>query len=127
MVDDVADGAQQSRPSKPSTTGDDLAERIDAARASGRRRPTMNIVEKYDSVTLAWRMTLELVVGTGIGFCIGWGIDSLFGSAPLFMIIFGLLGFVAGIKTVVGTAKEASRRRMDADRGETNGDGSGPA
>lgn len=86
----------------------DLAARIERAQDALKPPPRSDVAKKYNSLTLAWRMTLELVVGTAIGGAIGYGLDHLTGLKPGFMIIFGLLGFAAGVKTVLLTAKEAS-------------------
>ena len=62
--------------------------------------------EHHSQVQMGWRMVTELVAGLGIGFAMGYGLDLVFGTAPLLMIIFVLLGFAAGIKTMMRTAKE---------------------
>ncbi len=51
-------------------------------------------------------MTLELVVGVLVGAAMGWGLDELLGTKPAFLIIFILLGFAAGIRTVMRSAEE---------------------
>lgn len=86
----------------------DLAARIKHARDKLKPPPKSDVAKKYNSLTLAWRMTLELVVGTAIGGALGYGLDQLTGLQPVFMIVIGLLGFAAGVKTVMATAKEAS-------------------
>ena len=62
--------------------------------------------EHYSRAQLAWRMVIELVAGLGIGFGIGYGLDYLLGTTPWLMVVFVLLGFVAGVKTMIGSAKE---------------------
>ena len=52
-----------------------------------------------------WRMVIELVVGMLIGVGLGMTFDYLVGSEPIFLIIFSLLGFIAGVKTMMATAK----------------------
>ena len=54
----------------------------------------------------AWRMIIELVSGLVIGMGIGYGLDRLFGTLPVCLILFTLLGFSAGIKTMLRTAAE---------------------
>lgn len=54
---------------------------------------------------LAWRMIIELVTGMLLGLAIGYGLDALFGTLPIFLVIFALLGFAAGIRVMMGTAK----------------------
>lgn len=58
----------------------------------------------------AWRMVMELVSGMGLGLAIGYGLDVLFGTKPILMIIFVLLGFIAGIKTMLRTAAELGKQ-----------------
>lgn len=58
----------------------------------------------------AWRMVLELVTGMLIGLGIGYGLDKVFGTAPIFLIVFVLLGFAAGIKTMLGTAAQMGKQ-----------------
>lgn len=53
---------------------------------------------------VAWRMVIELVTGMVIGMGIGYGLDRLFGTLPICLIIFALIGFAAGIKTMLRTA-----------------------
>lgn len=63
---------------------------------------------------LAWRMVVELVSGMLLGLAIGYGLDHVFGTRPIFLVIFVLLGFAAGIRTVIGTANEAGRKAQKA-------------
>ena len=53
-----------------------------------------------------WRMVIELVTGMFIGISLGMALDYLVGSEPLFLIVFSLLGFMAGVKTMIATAKK---------------------
>lgn len=66
---------------------------------------------------LAWRMVIELVTGVLLGLAIGYGLDELFGTRPILLLIFALLGFAAGVRTMVGTARkmgEAAAAEMRA-------------
>lgn len=71
--------------------------------------------DKYSAASLAWRMVLELVVGMTLGLGMGWGLDSLFGTLPGFLILFGLLGFAAGVRTMMRSAQEVQRRNEAAE------------
>ena len=53
-----------------------------------------------------WRMIIELVTGMLLGVSLGLGLDYIIGSGPIFLIIFSLLGFMAGVKTMMATAKK---------------------
>ncbi len=63
---------------------------------------------------VAWRMVLELATGIGLGAAIGYGIDTLTGTLPVFLAIFTLLGFAAGIKTMLGSAKQLTQAAQAA-------------
>ena len=87
---------------------DELGARIDRARdqLSGPRTARSN---KYKTLSLAWRMVFELVLGVVIGLSIGYAFDWAFGTLPVMLIIFGGLGFAAGIKTMMESSREMSR------------------
>ena len=53
-----------------------------------------------------WRMVVELVAGMLLGVSLGMAIDYIVGSEPIFLIVFSLLGFMAGVKTMIATAKK---------------------
>ena len=59
---------------------------------------------------MGWRMVVDLVAGVGLGFVIGYGLDILFGTKPLNMVLFVLLGFGAGINLMLRTAKEMKNK-----------------
>ena len=81
-----------------------LDDKIGALRKSQEPGPRGD--EHYSMANMAWRMVIELVAGLGIGFGIGYGLDWLFGTSPFLMVLFILLGFLAGIKTMMRTAGE---------------------
>lgn len=84
---------------------DALEKRIDAAKAAAAPKRSSNS-DGHRQASLAWRMVIELVAGLLIGLCIGYGLDYLFGTMPLFLVIFILAGFAAGVKTMLQSAKE---------------------
>ena len=89
-----------------------LGERIDAAKQAQDNVPKTE--EHYSAAQVGWRMVTELVTGLGIGFGIGYGLDIAIGSAPLMMVLFTLLGFAAGVKTMMRSAKEIQSGTTDA-------------
>lgn len=86
---------------------DALEERLARARGTEEKPHTE---EHYSQASLAWRMVIELVAGLMIGFGIGYGIDRLFGTLPIFLVIFVFLGLAAGIRTMLRSAKEVQRK-----------------
>ena len=69
-----------------------------------------NTVKGFSQGEVAWRMIIELVTGMLLGMGIGYGLDAVFGTLPLFLVIFSLIGFAAGIKTMLGTAKQLAAK-----------------
>jgi len=86
---------------------ENLSQRLSNARA----RETKSAPEKkvFSSANLGWRMILELVIGMLFGFLLGLGLDHVFGTRPIFLIIMALLGFAGGIRAMLRTAKELDK------------------
>lgn len=97
-----------------------LEARIEAAKE--RSAPKPRVDEHYSQAQLAWRMVIELVAGLGIGFGIGYGLDWLFGTLPIFMVLFVLLGLAAGVKTMLRSAQEIQDKKL-AEQAERNDEG----
>ena len=81
-----------------------LTARIEAAKSEP--KPEDKAEDHHKAAQLAWRMVIELVAGLGIGFGIGYGLDVLFGMMPVFLLTFTMLGFIAGIRIMLRSAKE---------------------
>lgn len=101
-----------------------LEARLERARAAQAPPPPKE--EHYTLANLAWRMVIELVAGLAIGFGIGMGLDALFGTRPVLLVLFTLLGFAAGVNVMVRTAREVGRTGPGRARpGQDEGDGRG--
>jgi ATP synthase protein I len=90
-----------------------LEDRIAAARAA-RAEPQRTHRGEFTQGSLAWRMVTELVVGMLLGLAIGFGLDALFGTRPVFLVVFALLGFAGGVRTMLRTADEVRRGSGEA-------------
>ena len=88
------------------------------ANAKAVHRPQSQIEDHHSQAHAGWRMVTELVAGLLIGFCIVYGLDSLFGTLPIFLVLFVLLGFAAGVKTMLRSAQDIQR----AQSGQTDKD-----
>ncbi|HPE25120.1 AtpZ/AtpI family protein [Albidovulum sp.] len=86
-----------------------LEDRIRGMRKT--QEPKPRIDEHYSAASQGWRMVIELVSGLGIGFGIGYGLDILLGTLPILLVLFTLLGFAAGVKTMLRTAQEFQEKR----------------
>lgn len=53
---------------------------------------------------LALRLGADFVAGVAVGAALGWGFDRLFGTMPWGLMIFLLLGFAAGVLSLLRTA-----------------------
>ena len=89
-----------------------LEERIAEVRKA--HEPEPRVEQHYSQASQGWRMVIELVSGLGIGFVIGYGADYVFGTLPWFLVTFTLLGFAAGVKTMLRTAQEFQQGNMAA-------------
>ncbi|QUS36612.1 AtpZ/AtpI family protein [Falsirhodobacter algicola] len=86
-----------------------LEARLAKARGAPVKR-TGQAGEAFSSGEIGWRMITELVAGLLIGFGIGYGLDVLLGTLPLCLIVFTLLGFAAGIRTMMRTAQSVQSK-----------------
>jgi ATP synthase protein I len=59
-----------------------------------------------------YRLASEFVAGVLVGGLVGYGLDRLFGTLPLFLIVFLLFGFGAGI---LNMSRAANRSQPTAD------------
>lgn len=76
------------------------------AKVKGKPAPQRATTGKaFSQGEMAWRMVIELVTGMFLGLGIGYGLDRAFGTAPIFLVIFSMLGFAAGVRTMLGTAR----------------------
>ena len=55
-------------------------------------------------MALGFRLSSELVAGVVVGAVIGWGFDRLLSTSPFGLIVFVMLGFVAGVVNVARSA-----------------------
>ncbi|MDQ7080538.1 MAG: AtpZ/AtpI family protein [Paracoccaceae bacterium] len=86
-----------------------LEARIRAAKAS--KEGGLRHGGQETAVGAVWQMVLELVVGMAMGSGIGYGLDALFGTLPIFLMLFSLLGFAAGVRTMMRTAADMQKRQ----------------
>src|SRR5436190_22603305 len=66
---------------------------------------------RASAMARGFRLSSELIAGVVVGAVIGWGFDRLLSTSPFGLIVFFLLGFVAGVVNVVRSAGVAPGRR----------------
>jgi ATP synthase protein I len=59
----------------------------------------------------ALKLSTEMIAGVAVGGFIGWALDRLFGTAPILMVVFLIIGGAAGILNVI---RSAQRRQAEA-------------
>jgi ATP synthase protein I len=89
-----------------------LEARLDGLREKPKPAQT-NTVKGFSQGEVAWRMVIELCTGMILGMAIGYGLDVLFSTLPIFLIIFSLIGFAAGVKTMLGSARQLAKTNAD--------------
>src|SRR6202162_3122952 len=66
---------------------------------------------RASAMARGFRLSSELIAGVAVGALIGWGFDRFLSTSPFGLIVFVLLGFVAGVVNVVRSAGVASGNR----------------
>ncbi len=56
--------------------------------------------EKIDTSGSSFNLGINLISSILVGMAMGYGLDKLFSTAPVFMILFIFLGFAAGIRSI---------------------------
>jgi ATP synthase protein I len=83
-----------------------LEERLQEMR---RREAAKNRKTPPSPMGIAYRFMSELVTALVVSGAIGWGLDRLFGTRPILLIVFVLLGAAAGIRNVVYAANKLNQ------------------
>ncbi len=91
-----------------------LGDRLDAVQKANAARDK---APPPTSLGIAFRFSTEMVAGLIVGGGVGYGIDWLAGTKPIFMIVFFVLGAAAGILNVIRAAKE-----LNAEMAKSDGD-----
>jgi ATP synthase protein I len=65
---------------------------------------------KASAMALGFRLSSELIAGVVVGALIGWGFDRLLSTSPFGLIVFVLIGFIAGVVNVIRSAGVATDR-----------------
>lgn len=76
-------------------------ERADDVAAEAAARP---------GFAMALRLSADFVAGVVVGAGFGWGFDALLGTSPWGLIVFLLLGFAAGVLSVLRSAGMVAKR-----------------
>ena len=72
-----------------------------------------NASANASAMARGFRLSSELIAGVLVGAVIGWGFDRLLSTSPWGLIVFFLLGFVAGVINVMRAAGVAASDAKD--------------
>jgi ATP synthase protein I len=59
---------------------------------------------RASAMAIGFRLSSELIAGVVVGALLGWGFDRLLSTSPFGLIVFVLLGFIAGVVNVIRSA-----------------------
>ena len=59
---------------------------------------------------IGFQLVAELVTAVIVGGGIGWGLDYVFGTSPILLIVMFLIGAAAGMRNVMRAARENNAR-----------------
>ena len=85
----------------------DLGARLDEVR---QRDDARKVQAPPTSLNVALRFSTELIAALIVGAGIGWGIDRVFKTSPIFILVMSVLGMAAGVRNVIQASKEINAR-----------------
>lgn len=88
-----------------------LGSRLDEVRQRDRAR---KVQPPPTSLGVAFRFSTELFVALIVGAAMGWGLDRLFHTSPVFILVLGVFGLAAGVRNVARAAKEINAQMVAA-------------
>ena len=87
-----------------------LGERLDEVhRRDEARAPKPPVT----SLGVAFRMGTELIAAVAVSVAIGWGLDWVFGTRPVFILIMFVLGAAAGMRNVIVLARDLNKEMLE--------------
>ena len=121
MAKDIGDRASGSKTSSDeaalSARLGSLDQRLSEIRDNRKVGTDQSGTESGDSAARAsamargFQLSSELIAGVVVGAAIGWGFDKLLSTSPFGLIVFFLLGFVAGVVSVVRSSRITPDKR----------------
>lgn len=90
----------------------ELEGKIGQFRSRQNQPPPPDATARGSALGYAARMATELVVGVAVGGVIGWALDNWFGTSPLLLVVFLILGSAAGILNVMRSAQEMQAKNV---------------
>lgn len=113
-------GHDQDHPHHDRARQRSFEDRLDALdnkldRLDDSKRDSEPSAKRGTALGIAFRLVTELVAGLAVGAFLGYWIDRILGTMPVFLLIFFFLGAGAGILNVVRAAKQMQTVAEDDD------------
>jgi ATP synthase protein I len=99
--------ANRDQPGSAQSRLDSLSQRLDKAKGEDQARKRAR--EGSRGMGPGLSMGVELVAAVLVGAAVGWALDRLFNSGPWLLIVFFLLGMVAGLRNAMRKAEQMSQ------------------
>ena len=90
---------------------ENLKTRLKIAKSKLQRNKSENTDKKGIFLGNAFKLGTELIAAVIVGTIIGFILDNWFGTKPLLIIVFFILGSVAGILNVIKAAKRMQKKQ----------------
>ena len=90
-------------------SNDPFKTRLQIAKSKLSKKNIDNKNQNSSSLGAAFKLSTELVSAVAVGTIIGFILDKTFGTKPWLIIIFFFVGVVAGIITVIRSAKNMQK------------------
>ncbi len=87
-----------AKPDDPMPSLEDLQRKIDAIQPDAPASQGDSSGAQYGKGV---RMGVDLLAGAGVGIFLGYQLDKAAGTMPLFLLLFLLLGFAAGVRNII--------------------------
>jgi ATP synthase protein I len=84
-----------------------LGERLDEIH---RREELRNVKPPPTALGIGMRFATEMIAAVLVGTAMGWGLDWLFGTSPVFLIVMFLFGAGAGLLNIARASKEINQQ-----------------
>ena len=85
---------------------EEISGKIDSYRSSQNDINSKDEASRGKQISIAMRLSTELVVSCIVGAVLGWYMDKWLDTKPIFFIILLILGIISGIKTAINTSKQ---------------------
>ena len=91
------------------TIPEDFKTRLKIAKSKIKKKAQLTSEKKGSFMGSAFKLGTELVSAVAVGTIIGFILDSWFGTKPWFIILFFIIGVIAGMLNVIRVAKRMQK------------------